>query len=282
MALASTDWFRQIITSTAGEILAAPALLAVGTLINRLKGGLEARHPKVRRALLLLPWLVFALVNVVYYRARPDGSVLPFLGTTAAMLLITAYQFNQFWRVGLVGSDRTLTSGLDFKRSLSLCHSSLEFLGVGAAKLVATGTTFEDAVHRCQRPERSVRFLLCSPGNADLESIAKQAGKPKEDYREELKKSLRTLARLGRERRLNVEVRLYAKLPIFRLMFIDDELCLVSHYRFGDNDGSTLPQVHVRKSDPYKPGARSLYYGFHRFYEDLWKDSDIWDFRKYL
>ena len=278
------DWLGDIATSAVGDVLAGILLLVVGLIAGRGKGAVEARHPRTRAALLALPWLLFLSTNTLYYSDATRRSAWFFLSTTSALIVTTGYYLNQFWRVGVLGSDRTLTSGLNFKKALNLCKSSLSFLGIGAGKLMATGTTFEEVVRRCQGREQPVRFLLCSPMNDELEVIAAQAGKPKSEYKEDLKKSLRRLAQLRIERKWNLEVRLYTSLPTFRLLFVDDELCLVSYYRFGDDDGSTLPQLHVARSGFWQRSirSRSFYFGFQRYFEELWKVSEAWDFAAYL
>jgi len=69
-------------------------------------------------------------------------------------------QLRQFWDVGLIGADRTIRGGLDYTRSLKMCRNSLSFLGVGARKLTEHAPEFENAMQRCNRPNRPIRLLL--------------------------------------------------------------------------------------------------------------------------
>ena len=64
-------------------------------------------------------------------------------------------------------------------------------------------------------------------------------------------------------------------------MFIDDEICLASYYILGKGDGSQLPQLHIVRSGP-STDVDSLYYGFHKYFENIWEQSDEWDFTKYI
>jgi hypothetical protein len=140
---------------------------------------------------------------------------------------------------------------------------------------------FEEAINRCDRPGRPIRFLLSSPQNADLERIAKKAGVDHEAYKQKVAESLRTIAALRNTRAKNIELRFYEEIPAFRLMFVDDEICLASTYILGKGDGSQLPQLHIVRQSASQD-INSLYYGFHQYFENIWEKSKIWDFRQYL
>jgi hypothetical protein len=191
-------------------------------------------------------------------------------------------QIKQFWDLGLIGADRTIRGGIDYKRSLQMCNNSLSFLGVGARKLTETVPAFTEAMQRCNRPNRSIRFLLCRPDSQLLQHAAEGAGQPPEEYRRRVTDSLRIIADLRNHRAWNIEVRFYdIPLPLFRLMFIDEWLCLASHYVFGEGDGSEWPQLHVRRSAMDRD-VRSLYHPFSVYFEQTWEGAAAWDFAQYI
>ena len=64
-------------------------------------------------------------------------------------------------------------------------------------------------------------------------------------------------------------------------MFIDDWLCLASHYVFGEGDGSEFPQLHVRRS-AMERDVNSLYYPFEQYFDELWANAETWDFIQYI
>jgi hypothetical protein len=190
-------------------------------------------------------------------------------------------ELNQFWRIGLFGADSQITKGIDYIRALNMASNSLDFLGIGASKLTKEADPFEAAINRCDRPGRPIRFLLSSPENAALREIARKAGVNQSAYQKRVLESLRIIASFKTARAKNVEVRFYKEIPAFRLMFIDDEICLASHYVLGKGDGSQLPQLHMVRSRP-STDVDSLYYGFHEYFENIWEHSDEWDFTKYI
>ena len=66
-----------------------------------------------------------------------------------------------------------------------------------------------------------------------------------------------------------------AFIPLFRLMFVDDRLCLVSYNAFGHGDGSALPQIRVGRRTDAQAHA-SFYYPFRRYFETLWDRAETW------
>jgi hypothetical protein len=85
---------------------------------------------------------------------------------------------------------------------------------------------------------------------------------------------------------MNIEVRFYPSatnrdLPIFRLMFINNLICLVSYNVLGEGDGSQLPQIHLYRPDQDRD-IKSFYYPFRLLFDRLWEESAIWNFRDYL
>jgi len=159
----------------------------------------------------------------------------------------------------------------------------LDFLGIGGAKLTDQVTEFEEAIGRCNRPDRPVRFLLCRPNHPDLEKMAQSANKEPALYKKTVHDSLRAIADLRNGRAWNIRVRFYAEVPTFRLMFVDDSLCLASYYVLGKGTGAELPQLHVVRLR----GSRdvdSLYFAFSSYFDRIWSDAvgEEWDFHQYL
>src|SRR5207249_2998478 len=132
-------------------------------------------------------------------------------------------ELNQFWRIGLVGADPEVKCGIDYARALGLCSNSLDFLGIGASKLTEKKPAFENAISRCDRSDKPIRFLLSSPENARLQRIARSAGQDPTAYQKRVRDSLREIADLRTRREKNIRVRFYKEIPAFRLMFIDDD-----------------------------------------------------------
>jgi hypothetical protein len=231
--------------------------------------------------LLLALAICWVLLDIFLYKSLHGSE---FLFASILLFCIAAFftwkELNQFWQLGLIGADRQIATGTDFKRSLELCSNSLEFLGIGASKLTRE-SNFDEAMQRCHRSHTPIKFLLCHPSNPELQHIAMQAGRDPGEYQRTVRESLRTIAQQKNLRARNIEVRFYRSLPLFRLMFIDEWLCLASPYVFGEGEGEQWPQLHVRRIRSQRD-VESLYEPFRRYFLELWKEAAEWDFASYL
>jgi len=200
---------------------------------------------------------------------------------------------NPFWSVGLRSADRRVDKGIDYRTSLSLVHDELSFLGTGASKLTALTREFEDALARC-RQDKPIRFLLMKPSDENLRNAAQRARRDREAYKNQVLESLRRIAGIRKDRGLpNIEVSFYPESQlgwgissVFRLMFIDRSLCLMSYNAFGISDGrqpgSELPQLHLVSSGADETASGSFYWAMERFYDLLWERAEKWNFEDYL
>jgi len=263
------------------NIIAGVVLLGLTAVLKWMHRRLARSNPADRVWHVSLLGLCWVLMNTVcaYFVAR-SAALIVFLSSVLIVWIVRP-ELNQFWRIGLVGADDQIRSGINFRRALGIVSNSMDFLGIGAAKLTDEKPEFDAAVGRCQRPERPVRFLLCRPNDEKLIEMAQSAERDRGSYQTKVLDSLRAIADLRNNRAWNVQVRFYREFPTFRLMFIDDAICLASHYVLGKGSGAELPQLHVVKPK----GSRdvdSLYYGFNSYFNRFWENAEEWDFKQYL
>lgn len=99
-------------------------------------------------------------------------------------------------------------------------------------------------------------------------------------YSSRVTDSLTKLARLVRDKDLNVEVRFYKAeserdFEVFRCMFINNKICLLSYNSFGRGEGREHPQLLLRNFDD-ADDTTSFYHAFKTYYEKKWADADEW------
>lgn len=239
------------------------------------------RPSHILNALLITGWVCnIAFIFIVFLVNPAIWWWIPIFSVWC--LAVAIYLWRQRTRlrgVGVVGADLEIRKGINYKRSLSLCHNTLRFLGIGAAKLTKEDE-FEKAIRRC-RPEQPIKFLLCEPTHDILIEAAKRFGKDRDEYKDIVTNSLRKIAQL-KERYSNIEVRFYSTFQIFRLMFIDDSICLVSYNVMGQGDGSQLPQLHILRAPQSQQDVNSFYYTLERYFDILWDLAKPWNFKDYL
>lgn len=266
---------RDIETSVLGNLVYAALAWSLGWLRRKI-ARYDPRRWWIVPCLIVISWLS---LNLIYSHFFQSLAIVFWLTSTALSALVLFGGLRRFWAIGLVGADVPTKDGVDYIRALEMCSSSLDFLGLGGSKLTTTNEVFAGAIDRCDSPNRPIRFLLSHPESDELRRIAKKAGRAENEYRTTVLNSLRVLAHLRIQRSKNIEVRFYQELPAFRTMFIDDEICLASHYVFGKGgDGSQLPQLHILKG---QRDINSLYYGFKAYFDRIWEESAPWDPRKY-
>ena len=175
---------------------------------------------------------------------------------------------------GVSDAFTTTEGGINYQSSLRLAKRSIDFLGIGAAKLTSL-PDFEQAVTRCSSVGGEVRLLLSPPSNSLLETMAKRNGVPLATYQQNVRDSLRLLAHLKLVRALNINVRFYpADNPVdnqqFRLMFIDRKICLLSWTVWGSHIGRKNPQIVIKANE--KSPSKSMYLAFETHFDEIWAE----------
>lgn len=275
------DGWIQSIVGSAIVLIAAGLIVRAHDKYSLSIARSDPRRPRyILNAILILGW-VFNITSIfiTFLLYLKFWWLIPVFSIWC--LTVTIYiwrQRNRMHKFGIVGIDQEIRKGIDYKKALSLCRNTLKFLGIGAGKLTREGE-FENAIRRCKDTE-SIKFLLCKPEHRQLEEAAARFGVERQEYRKRVIDSLRRISRV-KEKCPNIEVRFYQEFQWFRLMFIDDSICLFSYNLMGEWDGSQLPQLHLAT----RQGERevdSFYHVFARYFKDLWDNSEEWDFNKYL
>ena len=198
-----------------------------------------------------------------------------------AVVAITYFYFifrwaRKFSKIGITSADGSVSKGLDYVTSLLLVTQRFDFMGTGASKLTST-EEFEHALARCNHSQTPIRLLLAKPNSPLLKEAAKQFDTSPDDYAHRVMQSLRKLAEYKVRRSFNIEVRYHKDGPeSFRLMFIDDAICLTSVNVYGKGDGSDYPQLIFSNSK--KAGVDAGFYmSIKQYFESCWQNGEVWD-----
>ncbi len=274
-----------IIWAIIAGIVANAIFALIVWIFVKLPSSLSRRDPRRGSRSLIIMFVIWTLVNVALYISvlilgLSILLLIPILISLITIAVIWYLQVNQYWQVGIRGVDKNIEGGINYLSALKLCKNKLEFLGIGANKLTRE-EEFEKALSRC-RPDKPVKLLLLNPEDFRLQMAAQRFDRPINEYKNNVIGSLRRLSDLRNNRKFNIEVRFYSIEPVFRLMFIDDSLCLFSHYELGKGDGSELPQLHITKANIFKPNSDSIYYPLEKYFDELWGKSEQWDFKTHI
>lgn len=225
----------------------------------------------------------FVAAGVVLQHTPPSATWLVLLAGFLAFSTAMAVSLRGLIASGIVDAFVATERGVDYRASLRLSNKSISFLGIGADKLTAE-PEFKNALDRCATNARLVRLLLSPPDNSLLETLAKRNGADPSAYKVKVTESLRRLSKFKSDG-YNIEVKFY---PVdhqrdfqqFRLMFIDDNICLLSWTVWGAHLGRKNPQVVLRQTANVASEA-TLYKAFSDHFEEVWRDGKIVDLALY-
>jgi hypothetical protein len=264
------------------------ASTGIGWLILKALRALRLRRTKffpgdigLLYTILAAAWIVGAYFSVRYAVSSGSTAVGTLLVAIPTSLIFTSLWFDvsRYWTVGVRSADQKMEGDLLPANTLTAVRNSLDFLGTGASKLTIEDE-FREAVMRCTRNGSTVRLLLSQPDSANLRAAAQRAEKPIDAYERVVRESLRVIARLHEQQAAQVEVRFYTGTRRFRLMFVDDQVCLFSYNVYASRNALQYPVLRLFKSR--REEVRSFYWAFEQYFEDEWKQAKPWDFREFL
>ncbi len=257
----------------------APATLFV---LNRLKSIARPTLISFRLQILLLFSFSTLSLSAFFLLRDPHATA----STYAFPALITSISAIAIWwlldgfRVAQISAAFPKTkSGISYSESLKLVHNSLDFMGIGAAKLTSD-PEFSKALERCAgvgATTTTVRLLLASPDHPVISRSEKTNNALNDEYKTNVNNSLGKIALLVKSKALKVEVRHYnatlvKDYPQFRLMFIDGEICIFSWNVWDHSKGENNPQLVLRKGHRQYEQS-SLYKSYHKYFTDLWESG---------
>jgi hypothetical protein len=222
-------------------------------------------------------WVIFSLIILVVLHNAFQFALCDSLFLAFAFL--SNQEIGRFSRIGVVDAYSTTVGGVNYKRALSMATKSMDFLGIGGDKITIE-PEFEEAMVRCASSNQKVRFLLSPHYNPVLEKVARLNGTSAGSYGDKVKQSVTRIAELRKSRSLDIEVRYYAAkhdkdYQQFRLMFINDHLCLWSWTVWGKHIGRDNPQVILKNLDhDAQVRVPSAYKAFKDHFDALWSDSE--------
>lgn len=176
-------------------------------------------------------------------------------------------------KLGISNAFARTSEGISAERSLKLVRKEIAFLGIGASKLTSS-EEFNSALKRCKTEGQPARFLLADPKNPELTRLAAQNNKNDTAYKSRVEQSIKEIFHHGIKIGGKFEVRLYQldnekSLSKFRMMFIDDRFCLLSHVVWNESEGGDNSQIFISRTK--SNSEQGLYTAYKEFFEDLWK-----------
>lgn len=276
------NWFEAGLLT---NLISSLIWLILAFLVGKVNQYLS-RHTKLGIPVKLLIVSLFMFVGLALSLAL--GSPVLVMVVGALTVALGWWSLKGLFRIGLIDAFSKTSLGITPGASLKLANESIEFLGIGANKLTSD-PGFEAAIRRCSRGGAvgACRFLLSQPSNQLLEKLATRNGTNTGDYSDKVLESLKIFARLKLEKQLNLEVRFYkeenrSEFQQFRLMFINNHLCLASWTVWDDKLGMNNPQLILRQSSGSDDKKTTLFKAFKDHFEETWESGELVNLEDYL
>jgi len=223
------------------------------------------------RTRLTIVVVIIAAVAAIGYCLGTNPLVL-FSTSFLGFGLLVQWILSDVSRVGITNAFAATEQGISASASLKEVRRDLIFLGIGGKKLTDS-PEFDAMLERCARAGGNVKFLLSHPDNNALQDLATRNQRHDLSYQSRVRESIREIFTRASRVGLGFEIRLYnlnqkIALPHFRLMFIDDRLCIFSQVYWSKAEGLDNPQLILRRDK--NNAESSLYQGYRNYFEDLW------------
>jgi hypothetical protein len=220
-----------------------------------------------------------------YYRkdqASPVEVVLVFVTvlSLATSLPFLRYYVSVAYRSGIVGVAHSHAYGKGSpKVILPRVRQNFCFMGVAARKWLEcpqfTPMLGQVGPRRGGEPYAPVRILILSPDSRFATDYAAYDATPEWPLRDRIEDTVKKVAgyrKLG----FDIDLRLYADPPLFRLAFVDDEWLYLGYYR-PLSSGENSPQLMLDN----RRVPRSFYRDFKAYFDHKWKESTEPDWSLY-
>ena len=206
--------------------------------------------------ILLLILLTFSLtlLFIIYARMRK--------------LRMQELRMQKFISKGVVNVLDSMTEGEgSTKAIMSNVTDKFSFMGIAARKWIITGDTFRDMIKRVGARTNEIRILLLDPDSSETERMARSVDMEENEFKEMIEDSLKFFKRM-KNQGMNVSVRLYTFMPIFRIVIVDNRLLYLGFYR-GRATGDDTPQLVLNASEEV-----SFFKPFQEYFDIIWNNEN--------
>lgn len=137
------------------------------------------------------------------------------------------------------------------------------FWGI-SAKRVIEDLTLRNKLLDISKRGHSIKFLLLDPTSIHLPRKASDENENAEIWKKDIKLSIQKIKEFAASNNINIEVKTYDFLPIWRLIFMNNDLLYVTYF-FKGRQGIESPLLKLR-DDQYD----NLYRAFKFQFEEVW------------
>ncbi len=247
------EYAIQIIINTSAAVLAT-VIINLGSLIFQFKNNEYAVI-----IIEVVVFLIFIAINCILHSYKCKKC------NTALSMKKNLQTYNE---VGVIDIAPSTTKGKGSTENiLSECDNNFFFMGIAATKWIKDAHNFDEVMKKLLMCNGSVRIIMLNPMCESAKHLSTALGKAEEYLKESVLKNMREL-REYKKMGLNIEIKVYSHMPVFRIAIIDNQKIYVGHYRVNDN-GEKLPQLILQGKN------KILFKQFFDYWNVTWNDVGL-------
>lgn len=164
---------------------------------------------------------------------------------------------------------------------LAECDDYFFFMGIAATKWVKGAKNFDQTMKKLLARNGTVHIIMLNPMSTSAKNMSIASEKAEIFLRDSILKNIKEL-KVYKDMGLDITIKVYAHMPIFRIAIVDNEKIYVGHYRV-NSDGVDLQQLILQGKD------KILFKQFADYCNVTWNsdelikiDFDLLDDKAYL
>ncbi|MCX6680093.1 MAG: hypothetical protein NTX42_07000 [Methanothrix sp.] len=227
---------------------------------------------------ILLPIAINIFTTILFYLIDPNSLKLNFSHILNYFLIITlsliiisflAIKWAKYYFKGIEDVVESTVSGKGSASSvLSEANSDFMLMAIAARKWIDTGALMDKKMRDFGTRRGNLKFLLLNPNSDECKRLSISQGLNEDHVSDLIIKTLKGLAEKSHNKYLNIEIRLYDFMPIFRIVIIDEKTIYLGFYRAGTTGGDSFQLI-------LKPVAeQSLYKPIKEYFITVWDSKD--------
>jgi len=177
-------------------------------------------------------------------------------------------KLDDFKQVGITDIASSTVTGIgSTERILDQCNNCFYFMGIAANKWMKKANNFEKTMTRILARNGSVFFAMLNPMCPDAKKMSIASGQPENHLQMVIINNIKQLYKY-KKMGLDIQVKVYSHIPIFRIAIVNDETIFVGFYRV-DDSGDDIPQLILKGKDEL------LYQQFKDYFNITWNGNTL-------
>ena len=205
-----------------------------------------------------------------------DGNIIIVTQIIVCIIIVSVniFCFTKGNRLRIVKSTVEGEGGTEELLSIAKDNKGFQFMGVGAGRWV-DAENFDDTMKAIALSHGTVKLILLNPccEEARLFDLQKKK-KDDKSVQQKIKESIEEFGKYrGEPFKLNIRIKVYSHMPVFRICMIEKRRIYVGAYRVDSDENNDIPQIVLEQNS--STIERMLFSTFEDYFNTSWHDSTL-------